>query len=64
MTPDWTGDGLEVLVELGDMVAELVGVGLRITSTQYELPILIPLQSFFTEGFFQISVRVCAVYET
>jgi hypothetical protein len=54
MTPSCTGDGLDDLVGLGDAVEldfALVVVGLRTTSTQYELPILIPLQSDFTEGF-------------
>lgn len=53
ITPSWTGDGVGVLVGVG--VEELlVGVGLRTTSMQYALPTLSPLQSFFTDGFYDI----------
>jgi hypothetical protein len=58
MRPDWVGLGFFDTV--GDGRAEVeVAVGMVVgrgspflISTQYELPILIPLQSFFTLGFY------------
>jgi hypothetical protein len=59
--PSWVGLGFGVPVTVGDAdvdegVGELVLVVGRgrpkLTSTQYELPTLIPLQSAFTLGFY------------
>jgi hypothetical protein len=46
-------------VAAADVSVELVGSGWgwRTTSTQYELPTLMPLQSLFTDRFYPSSVR-------
>ena len=56
MSPSCVGEGLTTLDGVGvgafeDVAVVLVGSGLRVTSTQYELPTLMPLQSLFTNGF-------------
>lgn len=52
ITPSWTGDGFGVFVGLGITELELVVVGLRATSTQYEWPTVRPVQSSLMEGFY------------
>lgn len=55
ITPSWTGDGFDVFVGLGITELELVVVGLRATSTQYEWLTVRPMQSSLMERFYIVS---------